>query len=96
MPGPADPRLERCCAFAAAACRKRDIDKLYFYHHNMQLDNYAAMRHHASVSSIFLKEIDSARSRSGLFFARDPSWNTLTLFRCRARRPDGFWNSHEY
>jgi hypothetical protein len=34
----------------------------------MQLDNDAAMRHHASVSSTSSQELDSARSRSGLFF----------------------------
>src|SRR5476649_188344 len=53
----------------AILLQAQDIIRSYFYHHNMQLDLYAAKRHHASVSSTSSQEIDSARSRSGLFFA---------------------------
>ena len=76
----------RCCASATYTCAQAntdpacragragshgsDIDETYFHHHNMQLDLYAATRHHASVSSTSSQELDSARSRSGLFFAR--------------------------
>jgi hypothetical protein len=39
-------------------------------HHQSQLASFSAMQHHSLVSSISSKEIDLARSRSGLFFVR--------------------------
>jgi len=54
---------------AAPIVRRVVIDESYVHHHNYKLEIYAAMQHHSPVSSISSKEIDLARSRSGLFFA---------------------------